>query len=365
MATPVLEKNGKTYGIRCFFVDNNGNRKQKYKGGFATKKEANNWAKNFIEFNKINSVNITQFFELCKYFMNIKESSNLAPVTIADYDYYINKIKNDFGNIRLNEITTPMLQMYLNSFDNKPCLQKHIKQTLSAIFKLAYAQNIIISNPFEKTIKPLYKQKEIMFYNQQQLSELLTALKNQKPKYYAFALLLAYLGLRPNEATALLVTDIIKENSDYYVIINKNTSIVKNKVTKEKNIYIKEPKSIAGKRIIPINKYIHDELYYYKILYKIESEFILCDENGKPILLNSFNQALKKLTIKNNLPQITPYGLRHTFGNLNKNLGNDSYTVSKLMGHSDPSITEKYYYHNDLELNKNSMNKLLNTLKTS
>lgn len=364
MATPKLEANGKTYGIRCSFIDLNGNKIQKYKGGFRNKKEALNWAITYVNQNKQTNNNISTFYELIDYFLLVKKSSKLQPITIADYEYYCERIKKDIPNCMLSNITTPNLQMYLNSHDTKPCYQKHIKQTLSAIFTLAYNQNILATNPFSKVIKPQYIQKEIKIYNSDEINQLLSIFKQDALKYYPYVLLLAGWGLRPNEATALKEEDIIQIDNEYYLNINKNISIVKNRVDGSKKEYIKEPKTNAGKRILPITKELIKELNSYKRINNIKSEYVLCDENGDRLLLNSFAQALKRIIKKYNLPYITPYGLRHSFGNLNKSLGNDSYTVSKLMGHSDPSITEKYYYHNDIKLNKQSMNKVLNIIKT-
>jgi integrase len=39
------------------------------------------------------------------------------------------------------------------------------------------------------------------------------------------------------------------------------------------------------------------------------------------------------------------YGLRHTFGTRCAESGMDKYTLARLMGHSSPSITARYYVY--------------------
>lgn len=344
MLTPKYDAKTKTYNIRIS-ININKKRIQKYKSGFITKKAALEWARKELENNSKNRpFEFKTLYQLIDYFLSVKKASNLAPITVADYEYYLYKIKNELGNVYLNQITTPFLQEYINKFQNKSCLQKHIKQTLSALFTLAYNQNIIEHNPFAKIIKPKYVQKEISIFDANAIQNLLNIIKNEYPKYYSFTILLSVFGLRPNEATALVESDIIFQDNQYFLKISKSISVVKNRVTGEKKEFIKEPKSNAGKRILPIDLYFLKELHYYKDCNAIKSDNIVCDINGSRLTLNAYEQALERILYKHGLPKITPYGLRHSFGNMNKSLGNDSYTVSRLMGHSDPSITLKYYF---------------------
>lgn len=55
------------------------------------------------------------------------------------------------------------------------------------------------------------------------------------------------------------------------------------------------------------------------------------------------------------IPYLVPHELRHTFGTVLREKGVDIYTISKVMGHSDISITSKIYVHNDLDVLKKAM----------
>ena len=64
---------------------------------------------------------------------------------------------------------------------------------------------------------------------------------------------------------------------------------------------------------------------------------------------------MKKACNELDIPYLVPHELRHTFGTVLREKGVDIYTISKVMGHSDISITAKIYVHNDLDVLRNSM----------
>lgn len=363
MATPIKEKNGKTYGVRASRMLKNGEREQKYKGGFKNKTTAlawvTDWRNEFKNSTLINSLN-----ELIPYFLDVKLADGISERTHMDYLLYLNIIQLEFEDIELKCFTPTILQTFLNKYKNTQAKCRHLKSTLSALFTVAFKQEIIESNPMLRVIPPKYERKNISFYDNIQAKNLLDILKTEQPMHYPFALLLILTGMRPNEATVLLTEDIMQTPSgDYYISINKALSEARNYLTKETMISLKKPKSIAGVRSVPFSTDMLQELYYFKNKFKIESKYVVCDSDGNPLSLNCFHQALKRSIKRHDLPHITAYGLRHTFGNLNKRAGVDSYTVSKLMGHSDPKITEQNYYHDDVQLNTLAIEKVTNLIK--
>ena len=47
--------------------------------------------------------------------------------------------------------------------------------------------------------------------------------------------------------------------------------------------------------------------------------------------------------------------MRHTFGTLLRENGTDIYTIQKVMGHSDISVTAAIYVHNDIDVLRREM----------
>lgn len=54
-------------------------------------------------------------------------------------------------------------------------------------------------------------------------------------------------------------------------------------------------------------------------------------------------------------PILTPHELRHTYGTLLRESGVDIYTIQKVMGHSDISVTADIYVHNDIKVLKKQL----------
>lgn len=55
------------------------------------------------------------------------------------------------------------------------------------------------------------------------------------------------------------------------------------------------------------------------------------------------------------IPILTPHELRHTYGTLLRENGVDIYTIQKVMGHSDISVTADIYVHNDINVFRKQM----------
>ena len=52
-----------------------------------------------------------------------------------------------------------------------------------------------------------------------------------------------------------------------------------------------------------------------------------------------FSKFMDKMSKDINVPALTPHELRHTYGTLKRAAGVDIYTIQKVMGHADISIT--------------------------
>ena len=63
-----------------------------------------------------------------------------------------------------------------------------------------------------------------------------------------------------------------------------------------------------------------------------------------------FSKFMNELVEKAGLPKLTPHELRHTYGTIKREEGIDLYTIQKVMGHADISVTASIYVHNDIEV---------------
>ena len=74
-----------------------------------------------------------------------------------------------------------------------------------------------------------------------------------------------------------------------------------------------------------------------------EIDRLFIQSNGKPLFPDTVNYWLKKFIAKNDLPYITPHGLRHTFTTLQITAGVDIRTLQARTGHSQVTTLMKVY----------------------
>ena len=60
---------------------------------------------------------------------------------------------------------------------------------------------------------------------------------------------------------------------------------------------------------------------------------------------NQVTWTLEKFVRKNGLPPISVHGLRHTFASMASNARVPMYQISRAMGHSSPTTTQRIYTH--------------------
>ena len=146
---------------------------------------------------KASGANITVAALLDK-FASLKQA-DWRPTTARNFKYGASKLTEKHGNLSLIELTTFVLQEWLNSFT--PAQACHMARTMSPAFSYAVRQGMLPSSPFEKVELPKKQKKEAIdvFTPAEARKLLATAPDDCKA---AFAMLL-FAGIRPNELTLL------------------------------------------------------------------------------------------------------------------------------------------------------------------
>ncbi len=111
-----------------------------------------------------------------------------------------------------------------------------------------------------------------------------------------------------------------------------------------RTILIKETKN--GKpRTIPLNKIALDVLNQRSKVKSIKNDYVFFNANGEKIipqvLRMSFYAVLRKAGVEN----AWLHDLRHTFATRLAQAGVDLYKISKLLGHKDIKMTQRYSHH--------------------
>lgn len=305
------------------------------------------------------SVSVKNYRELSELWLK-NHKLEVKPQT---YSQTVSELKTHllpvFGNIRVEKITLPMVQVFVNKIANNPNLGSVSLKIILSINKriLKYAVNLqlITVNPADNIIVPKNKKnisqkKELKYFETNQLKQFkdyLDKLPNTFRNYYHKTLYdtLLATGLRIGEAVALEWSDIDLDNG--YIDVNK--TIVWSRM--ETN----SPKSMAGYRKIPIDRNTVLMLRLYKA--RQHQCFIEHGYGGKMaehVFSNGLHaypsrEGLQKTLTKHlklaGLPYLTLHAFRHTHASLLLNAGISYKELQHRLGHSTLAMTMDTYSH--------------------
>jgi integrase len=118
--------------------------------------------------------------------------------------------------------------------------------------------------------------------------------------------------------------------------------------------YLKAPKTAAGSRTIRLPARAVEALRaHYKAQLELRMkmglggrpDFVFADLDGNAMSPNGLSRAWGKFVRRHGLPRVSFHALRHTSVSMLINAGLDPVSISKRIGHSNPSITLRIYSH--------------------
>lgn len=349
------EKNG-TYTI-VVDVGKNGERKQKKKRGFKTKKEAQE------AINKILSeVNEGSYIEPVKLTLGSymtewleTKTGNMTRLTIDSYRSYIkNHIEPSIGKIPLSKLTSFDIQKMVNDLRNKrgdsgePLLSD---STVQRIFNIvitalnnAKKLQLIRENVAKLVDKPRIKRKKLEVWDIEDIQTFLDYMYDKR-HYICFHLALTT-GMRQGEILGLTWSAIDFEKKLIHVTQTLSHD------GKEIN---QGAKSQSGVRSISINDKDVEELQRHLARIQEEKEtveelyedqgFVVCTRVGRPVFAYTVGWMFRETIKKLNLRPIRFHDLRHTHASILLKQGVHPKVVSERLGHSSITITLDTYSH--------------------
>lgn len=165
-----------------------------------------------------------------------------------------------------------------------------------------------------------------------------TIIQNYKQPFGMFAFLLICTGLRKGEALALTKDDI----KDGEIHVTKSLTLLDGARPK-----LKEPKSEAGKRTVPIVSILAQPLDEY--LRQLDGEILFPSRgyNGSPdgqyMSESNYDTAWSNYVKSVGLDGLTAHQLRHGTATLLFEAGVDLYTAKRILGHSKVTTTMEIY----------------------
>lgn len=242
-----------------------GKRKQKTKGGFRTRQEAETAAAELIyELNQgmyLQEKNVI-FKDFASEWLHIySEKNSVKPGTIRIRQHEINKLLPYFSQLKLKDITAKRYQNALNDLKEKGYADNTldgVHRTGRMIFKKAIEMSIIKKNPTEfaylkknrKSIEELEEQEIPKYMEKEELALLLKTSANKGLDLdYLIFLTLSYTGMRVGELVALKWKDI--DFDEHTISITKTYYNPKNNTL---DYQLVAPKTRKSKRKIVVDE---------------------------------------------------------------------------------------------------------------
>ncbi len=334
---PVFKSNNGKWYVMAWYTNWKGERKQKCKRGFSTKREAQDWERTF-QMQNAGDMDMTfeAFFGLYEKDVRprLKENTWLSKEHIVR-----TKILPYFGDMIISEITNKDIIAWQNELlayrneRKKPYSQTYLKTVhnqLSAIFNHAVRHYDLRANPAAKAGSMGDNDGgNINFWTKEEYLRFADEMMDKPVSYYAFEMLY-WCGIREGELLALTAGDFDFESGT--VKISKSYQRLKGKDV------ITTPKTKKSNRTIKMPPFLCDEMQdYLKMQYGLKKK-----DRIFPISKSYLHHEMDRGSSAAGLKRIRIHDLRHSHVSLLIDMGFTPVAIADRLGHESIEITLRY-----------------------
>lgn len=329
------EKTGKWFA-KFYYTNWQGIKKQKWKRGFATKKEALGFERDFLEKQSANpDMTFQNLYEIYMEDMaaRLKQSTLLTKKAVLQ-----THILPFFGSKPINEIKASDVRRWQAKLMSSPnnysqTYLKKINTELNSIINYAKRFYDLNTNPCGKagTIGKT-KAEEMDYWTYDEYIAFREGVKDKSLSYICFEVLY-WTGMREGELLALSPADIDLDNKT--ISINRTYQRIEGK-----DVFT-SPKTRKSKRKIPIPDFLCQELSDY-----IQSRYMLdADERLFPVTKSYLSHEMIRGCKNTGVKKIRIHDIRHSHASLLINQGCDALMLADRLGHEKVSTTLNTYSH--------------------
>ena len=329
------EKTGKWFA-KFYYTNWQGIKKQKWKRGFATKKEALGFERDFLEKQSANpDMTFQNLYEIYMEDMaaRLKQSTLLTKKAVLQ-----THILPFFGSKPINEIKASDVRRWQAKLMSSPnnysqTYLKKINTELNSIINYAKRFYDLNTNPCGKagTIGKA-KAEEMDYWTYNEYIAFREGVKDKSLSYICFEVLY-WTGMREGELLALSPADIDLDNKT--ISINRTYQRIEGK-----DVFT-SPKTRKSKRKIPIPDFLCQELSDY-----IQSRYMLdADERLFPVTKSYLSHEMIRGCKNTGVKKIRIHDIRHSHASLLINQGCDALVLADRLGHEKVSTTLNTYSH--------------------
>lgn len=248
------------------------------------------------------------------WYKNRVGTNNFSPNTLNFDRKNVKRLSEVFTKYYINQLNADIIQKTFNSMTragnvNQPLsgtYKSKLYDTLNLIFKWAIDREYIVRNPIDKVIKPKKDTKERKTLSKKEFDDLVKLLDAQPLDGRIMAIyMIMFLGLRRGEAVAVCWDDIDWKDRTVYI----------RHAFKSADRSVGDPKTEAGKRILPLPDKLYDKLKLWKKVVENElgeTEYVCCNTLGNLLYTESLYDWWRSFLNRNSLSKIDLHELRHT-----------------------------------------------------
>lgn len=328
-------KTGKWF-CKFYYTDWQGNNRQKWKRGFATKKEALAYERDFLEKQSANpDMTFQNLYELYMEDMTarLKKSTILTKKHICE-----THILPFFGKKPINEIKASDVRRWQNQLMNSPkgyskTYLKTINNQLTCMINYAKRFYDLNTNPCGQAGSiGQAKAEEMDYWTYDEYVAFREGIKDKPLSYICFQVLY-WTGMREGELLALTAADIDLDTKQ--IDINKTYQRLHGEDI------ITTPKTRKSKRKVPIPDFLRQELQEY-----MDSRYMLApNERLFPITKSFLSHEMERGCKATGVKRIRIHDIRHSHASLLINQGCDALILADRLGHEKVSTTLNTYSH--------------------
>lgn len=330
------QKDAKTgkWLIQFRYTDWKGETKKTTKRGFTTKREAEDWVRNFLMSQQADfNMNFDEFLKL--YYADM--APRIRENTLRTKKYIIDlKITPFFGKKAMNSIKPADIRKWQNelmTMGYSATYLRTINNQLTAIFNYATKYYDLKSNPCSKAgSMGKNHADEMNFWTKDEFSKFIDVVMDKHRSYIGFKLLF-WTGIRIGELLALNIGDVNFEE--------KTLSITKSYQRIGKRDVITPPKTPKSNRTIAIPDFLMADLKdYIKCMYCVE-----LTDRLLPCSKHFFENEMKRGAHIGGVKRIRLHDLRHSHCALLFEMGIPPLEVAERLGHERVETTLQIYAH--------------------
>ena len=291
-----------TWFCKCNYKDWLGESKSKMKRGFATKKDAQQWERDFLQ--KQSASMDMKFASFVEVYFEDKAPRLKERFIMTKRTLFETKIIPYFGEKQMNEITVVDIIKWQNALlnqDYKPTYLRMIQNQITALFNHAEKFYDLKDNPCKKVDKMgRPNAKELNFWTKDEYEQFIQCFSPDEGMYQIIFQMLFWLGCRVGELLALTSEDIDFENG--------TVNISKTYYRRNQTDYITPPKTESSNRKITIPKFLVEEMKDF-----VDKQYgLTLEDRIFPITDRAIQKKMKQKTEQAKLKPIRVHDLRQS-----------------------------------------------------